>query len=113
MVHPLWVVVTGCIECLLNPGDLVQSVEEIPELGLQHKHSLPPFLEIRWDMLQHNSSIIYLKSVSFTLQVRSHRLSKAPTIHRSQNLFMPNAPRSGQWTHLNSSALLEISAAQS
>ena len=92
MVHPLWVGITGCLECLLNPGS-VQSVEEIPELGLQHKHSQPPFLEIRWDMLQHNSSIIYLKSVSFTLQVRSHHPSKVcyPCTDREVCTW-PNAP---------------------
>ena len=66
----------------------MQSVEEIPELGLQHKHSQPPFLEIRWDMLQHNSSIIYLKSVSFTLQVRSNHLSKVPNVHGSLSMYM-------------------------
>lgn len=30
--------------------------------------SKPPLLEVRWDMQQHNSSINYVKSVSFTLQ---------------------------------------------
>lgn len=48
-------------------GLWLQGVEEVP--GLSHKHSKPPFLEIQWVMLQHNSSIIYFKSVSFILQV--------------------------------------------
>jgi hypothetical protein len=42
-------------------------VDDVPELG--HKHSKPPFLEIRWDLQQHNSSIIYFKNVSFSVQV--------------------------------------------
>ena len=45
----------------------MQSVDDVPELG--HKHSKPPFLEIRWDLQQHNSSIIYFKNVSFSVQV--------------------------------------------
>jgi len=50
----------------------LQAVDDVPELG--HKHSKPPFLEIRWDLQQHNSSIIYFKNVCFSVQV-THALA--------------------------------------
>lgn len=46
---------------------LVQTVDDVPELG--HKHSSLPFVEVRWDLQQHNSSIIYFKNVSWRVQV--------------------------------------------
>ena len=45
----------------------MQTVDDVPELG--HKHSSLPFVEVRWDLQQHNSSIIYFKNVSWRVQV--------------------------------------------
>ena len=45
----------------------LQTIDDVPELG--HKHDSPPFVEVRWDLQQHNSSIIYFKNVSFRVQV--------------------------------------------
>lgn len=45
----------------------MQPVDDVPELG--HKHDSLPFVEVRWDLQQHNSSIIYFKNVSFRVQV--------------------------------------------
>ena len=48
---------------------VMQAPEVQTELGIQQLPARPPFLEVRWEMLQHNPSILYFKNVRFTLQV--------------------------------------------
>lgn len=49
---------------------LLQSSGQEPEPALGH-HNLaaPPFVEIKWEMLHHNPSILYFKSLSVVIQV--------------------------------------------
>ena len=45
-----------------------------------HQHGLaPPFVEVQWEMLHHNPSIVYFKSLSINIQV-----ARIPTKEKSQ-----------------------------
>lgn len=74
---------------------------------LQSHHALPPFVEVAWEMLHHNPSILYFKALSLVIQVgtlselQTHQLlagckyletTRCPPQQRSSQLPHPLSP---------------------